>query len=96
MKLKIPEGLEKSERNEKLSPTIGQPRLPGMPSIALGERVWYNKNNTDNTNTERISESSKLITSIFTYSHHQIAVVGDNQRKCSYIYMYIYTISYSY
>jgi len=39
MKLKIPEGLEKSERNEKLSPTIGQPRLPGMPSIALGERV---------------------------------------------------------
>jgi len=39
MKLKIPEGLEKSERKEKLSPTIGQPRLPGMPSIALGERV---------------------------------------------------------
>lgn len=67
MKLKIPEGLEKSERNEKLSPTIGQPRLPGMPSIALGERVTHNKKRTINTKEERTNESSKMISSIPTY-----------------------------
>lgn len=75
MKLKIPEGLEKSERNEKLSPTIGQPRLPGMPSIALGERVTYNNKITDNTNKERTNESSNMISSIPSYRKHQIALV---------------------
>lgn len=71
MKLDIPEGLEKSEKNEKLSPTIGQPRLPGIPSNALGERVRYNKKRTDNTNKERINENSKFISSI---PQHQIVV----------------------
>ena len=41
MKLKIPEGLENSDRKEKLSPTTGQPKLPGITSIAFGEvHVW--------------------------------------------------------
>lgn len=66
MKLKIPEGLEKSERNEKLSPTIGQPRLPGIPSISLGERVLYINNKIDNTTKEIIKESNIFIISIIS------------------------------
>jgi hypothetical protein len=64
MKLKIPEGLEKSERNEKLSPTIGQPKLPGIPSIALGERVTYTKNRIDTINKENINDNTKFKISI--------------------------------
>jgi len=59
MKLKIPEGLEKSERNLKLSPTIGQPRLPGIPSISLGDLVKYINNRIDNTTKKKINESIK-------------------------------------
>jgi hypothetical protein len=68
MKLKIPEGLEKSERNLKLSPIIGQPRLPGIPSISFGDLVKYINNKIDNTTKknikERIQQSNILINSI--------------------------------
>lgn len=36
MKLNMPSWLEKSERNEKLSPTTGHPRFPGILSIVFG------------------------------------------------------------
>lgn len=36
MKLHIPLGLEKLDKKEKLSPNTGQPKLPGIWSIAFG------------------------------------------------------------
>lgn len=39
MKLYIPDGLENSEINEKLSPTIGQPKLPGISFMLFGDKV---------------------------------------------------------
>lgn len=68
MKLKIPDGLEKSEMNLRLSPIIGQPRLPGIPSISLGDLVKYINNRIDNTTKkkikERIQQSNILINPI--------------------------------
>ncbi|KVI07198.1 hypothetical protein Ccrd_014433 [Cynara cardunculus var. scolymus] len=43
MKLKIPAGLENSDMKDKLSPTNGQPRLPGMPSISFGKALARSK-----------------------------------------------------
>lgn len=39
MKLYIPDGLENSDIKEKLSPTIGQPKLPGIPTMLFGDEV---------------------------------------------------------
>lgn len=68
MKLKIPDGLEKSEMNLRLSPIIGQPRLPGIPSISLGDLVKYINTRIDNTTKkkikERIQQSNILINPI--------------------------------
>ena len=64
MKLYIPEGPEKSERNEKLSPTIGQPRLPGMSSIDLGEAMRYINRKANSSNTEKITNIRRMLSSI--------------------------------
>jgi hypothetical protein len=68
MKLKIPDGLEKSERNFKLSPIIGQPKLPGIPSISLGERVRYINNKIGNTIKEKIKEINIMISPMISSS----------------------------
>lgn len=41
--------------NEKLSPITGQPRLPGIPSIAFGEAHAFSKNATKSTTMSAIS-----------------------------------------
>ena len=46
----MPDGLEKSDRKEKLSPIIGQTKLPGIPSIAFGEVRICIKRKDKNTN----------------------------------------------
>lgn len=56
MKLNMPAGLENSEMNEKLSPTIGQPKLPGILSIAFGEpHIRINKAENTKSNTSATS-----------------------------------------
>lgn len=54
--------------NEKLSPITGQPRLPGIPSIAFGEAHAFSKNATKSTNMSAIS---MLNISIAPFSNQQ-------------------------
>lgn len=54
MKLKIPAELEKAERKEKLSPTTGHPRVPGILSIALGALLFCSKK-AEKTKTKTIA-----------------------------------------
>lgn len=68
MKLKIPDGLEKFEMNEKLSPTIGQPKLPGISSISFGEaHVFFSKMKVESTKIDRSTKASKMLNSIATH-----------------------------
>ena len=67
MKLKMPAGLEKVERNEKLSPTTGQPNVPGMLSIALGALLLFSKK----TERRKIKTSATIVNiSLFPWEHY--------------------------
>lgn len=60
MKLYIPDGLENSDINEKLSPTIGQPKLPGIPTMLFGDEVQdCSTKKAENTKTD--SSSATMI-----------------------------------
>lgn len=64
MKLHIPAGLENSEMNEKLSPTIGHPKLPGIFSIVLGELHECNQKNVKASKVTRRMKNTTLMSSI--------------------------------
>lgn len=64
IKLKMPGGLEKSDRNDKLSPITGQPKLPGIPSIAFGEVHVCRKRKAENTNMKTSNMMNKMLSSI--------------------------------
>jgi len=64
MKLKIPDGLENSDRKEKLSPTTGQPRLPGTTSIAFGEVHECRKKMAEIKRTDAIDRMINILSSM--------------------------------
>lgn len=68
MKLKIPAGLENSDIKEKVSPTSGQPRLPGMPSISFGKALARSKLAIATTNnTNPITKTIAMFKSISSF-----------------------------
>lgn len=67
MKLKMPEGLEKSFKKEKLSPTKGHPMLPGISSIAFGE-VHKNRTEAERKKMRRRTKTMKILNPIICHS----------------------------
>jgi len=63
MKLNIPDGLENSDMNEKLSPTIGQPKLPGIASMLFGDEV-HDRSTKKAENTKTSSSSIATVVKI--------------------------------
>lgn len=64
MKLQIPAGLPNSDIKEKLSPTIGQPKFPGISSIAFGEPHERTSKKADNTNKNTKTNISRKFRAI--------------------------------
>lgn len=50
--------------NEKLSPTIGQPKVPGMVSIAFGEAHECSKRKHESRNTDANAKIINMLSSI--------------------------------
>jgi len=64
MKLNIPAALENADRKEKLSPTTGQPKLPGITSISFGEIRDCSQKKAENTSMLMRTKTSKMLSSI--------------------------------
>lgn len=64
----MPEGFEKADKNAKLSPTIGKPRLPGIPSISVGEAIDRIKKKNESKNTAKSTMVNKMLSSIVSLS----------------------------
>lgn len=60
----MPEGFEKADKNGKLSPTIGKPKLPGIPSISFGEAIDRIKKENESKNTAKSTMVNKMLSSI--------------------------------
>lgn len=72
MKLYIPDGLENSDINEKLSPTIGHPKLPGIPTMLFGDEVHdRSTKKADNTKTDSSNATGIKINSAIAKSLNQ-------------------------
>lgn len=101
IKLKIPDGLEKSDRNDRLSPIIGQPMLPGIPSIAFGEVPIRIKQKAEARNMKRSNMINKMLGSIFNHlsqysraKYKKVYQIGIELYRLS-LHIYILTRNYS-
>lgn len=82
-KLYMPEGFEKADKNAKLSPTIGKPRLPGIPSISFGEAIDRIKKKNESKNTAKSTMVNKMLSSIVS-----LCITWQLKKKKSYVCIY--------